>query len=97
MFGERDGNRYIIPSTWLSLWSVGFPIGTMIGAAAGAWIQDKTGRRWTLGIGGLISIVAIAVCYISDLTANKQATLFGGKFIEGIAVGVIICSTQTYV
>jgi MFS family permease len=69
----------------------------MIGAAAGAWIQDKTGRRWTLAIGGLISIAAIAVCYISDLTANIQATFFGGKFIEGLAVGVIICSTQTYV
>jgi MFS family permease len=68
----------------------------MIGAAAGAWIQDKTGRRWSLGIGGAISIAAIALCCISDLTANKQATFFGGKFVEGVAVGVIICSTQTY-
>ena len=60
-------------------------------------LQDRTGRKWTLAIGSLISVVAIAVCYIADLTANKQATFWGGKLLEGIAVGVIICSTQTYV
>ena len=57
----------------------------MIGAAAGAWVQDKTGRRLTVGIGGVISIGAIALCYASDLTANKQAPFFGGKFVEGLA------------
>jgi MFS family permease len=68
----------------------------MIGAAVGAWIQDRTGRRWTLCIGGLISIAAIATCYVSDLAANPQATLLGGKLLEGVAVGFIITSTQTY-
>lgn len=83
---------------WLSLWSVAFPIGTMLGAVFGAWFQDKKtiGRRWTLGVGGLISTVAITVCYIADLTANQQATFWGGKLLEGIAVGVIMASTQTY-
>lgn len=99
VFGEKDPTSregYIIASMWLSLWAVGFPVGTMLGAAAGGWIQDKTGRRWTLCIGSLISIAAIAICYVSDITANKQATLLGGKLVEGVAVGVTLCSTQTY-
>jgi MFS family permease len=59
-------------------------------------VQDRTGRKWTLCIGSFISIAAIAVCYIADMTANKQATFWGGKLLEGVAVGVIMCSTQTY-
>ncbi|KAK3634323.1 hypothetical protein LTR56_015357 [Elasticomyces elasticus] len=96
VFGEKYEDKYIIPSIWLSIWSVAFPIGTMIGAATGGWIQDLTGRKWTLGIGSIISIAAIATCYISDLAAQKQAAMFGGKLLEGVAVGLIMCSTQTY-
>ncbi|KAK3117970.1 hypothetical protein LTR53_000122 [Teratosphaeriaceae sp. CCFEE 6253] len=96
VFGEKYEDRYIIPSIWLSLWSVAFPIGSMIGAAAGGWVQDLTGRKWTLGIGSVISVAAIFTCYISDRAARKQSAIFGGKLLEGVAVGLIICSTQTY-
>ena len=68
----------------------------MIGAAAGAWVQDKTGRKWTLAGGSLISVLAIAVCYVSDTAANPQSAFWGGKLLEGIAVGIIITSSQTY-
>ena len=68
----------------------------MIGAVAGGWIQDLTGRKVALAIGSVISIVAIAICYVADLTGSKNVTFFGGKLVEGIAVGVIMCSTQTY-
>ena len=81
---------------WLSLWAVAFPIGTMIGAATCGWLQDRTGRKWTLCIGGLLSIAAVAVAYTSDLTASKHVAFLAGKFIEGLAVGTIMCSTQTY-
>ena len=67
----------------------------MIGAVFGGWIQDLFGRRCTLGIGGIFSILAIAVCYVSDLTSSKNAALFGGKLFEGVAIGTIMCSTQT--
>ena len=96
VFGEKYGNKYIIPSLWYSLWSVAHPLGSMIGAAAAGWIQDWTGRRLMLCVGGVLSIVAIATCYVADLAANKQATFFGGKLLEGTAVGITICSTQTY-
>ena len=99
VFGEPDPEhqgKYIIAAIWISLWSVGVPVGTMIGAAAGAWIQDRTGRRWTQAMGSVLSIAAVITCYVSDQAANKQAAFFGGKLLEGIAVGIIMCSTQTY-
>ena len=96
VYGEKYEDHYIIPSLWLSLWSVAFPIGTMIGAAAGGWIQDLTGRKTTLGIGSIISIAAIGLCYGADTAADKRSAMFGGKLLEGLAVGLIICSTQTY-
>ncbi|KAK0866605.1 hypothetical protein LTR87_014952 [Friedmanniomyces endolithicus] len=96
VFGVQHGNRYIIPSIWLSLWSVGLPLGIMLGAVVGGYVQDLTGRRWTLGIGSFVSVVAILTCYVADLAGNKQSALLGGKLLEGTAVGVIMCSTQTY-
>ncbi|KAK0825064.1 hypothetical protein LTR73_007351 [Friedmanniomyces endolithicus] len=96
VFGVQYGDRYIIPSLWLSLWSVGLPLGIMLGAVVGGYVQDLTGRKWTLGIGSFVSVVAILTCYVADLAGNKQSALLGGKLLEGIAVGVIMCSTQTY-
>lgn len=69
----------------------------MLGALVGAQIQDFAGRRVTLAIGSLLSVGAIAICFAADLTATQRATLLGGKFVEGVAVGTIICSTQTYI
>jgi len=96
VFGEKYEDHYIIPSVWLSTWSVAFPIGSMLGAATGGWLQDRTGRKWTLGLGSIISIAAILTCYIADTAADKRSAMFGGKLMEGIAVGLIACSTQTY-
>ncbi|TKA71156.1 hypothetical protein B0A55_08256 [Friedmanniomyces simplex] len=96
VFGEKYDDHYIIPSIWLSLWSLALPLGIMLGAAAGGYIQDLTGRKWTLGIGSIVSVAAILTCYLSDLAAYKQSAMFGGKLLEGVAVGTIMCSTQTY-
>ena len=81
---------------WLAVWAVGFPLGSMMGAATGGWLQDRTGRKSTLGLGCLLSIGAITTCYLADQTPTPQAAYFGGKMTQGFAVGVLICSTQTY-
>ena len=49
-----------------------------------------------MGLGGLLSIAAVLTCYLSDLSASPNPAFFGGKMFEGVAVGMIICSTQTY-
>ncbi|KAK5171482.1 uncharacterized protein LTR77_004627 [Saxophila tyrrhenica] len=99
-FGEKGPvgaeTEYIIPAMWLALWAMAFPLGTMTGAVTGAWIQDRTGRKSTLGLGCLLSLGAITIAYLSDQTANPTATYWAAKFTQGIAVGVLMASTQTY-
>ncbi len=68
----------------------------MVGAVIGGYIQDRTGRKSTLGLGCALSVGAITLAYFSDLTPNPQAAYFGAKFTQGFAVGVLMCSTQTY-
>jgi MFS family permease len=81
---------------WLGLWALAFPFGTMTGAVTGAWIQDRTGRKSTLGLGCLLSLGAITIAYLSDQTTNPTSTYWAAKFTQGIAVGVLMASTQTY-
>lgn len=68
----------------------------MIGAVLGGWIQDRFGRKLAFTIGGVLSVGAILILFLSDLTPNKRVTFLLGKMAEGIAIGVIIVSTQTY-
>ena len=99
-FGEAYAKRYIIPSVWMSLWSaLGF-IGTIIGAAvAGPW-QDRSGRSWPLAWGSLISAVAIAILYVSNLPVDintRRGLFLFGKIVQGFAIGVVTAATQTYI
>jgi MFS family permease len=91
--GEKD---YLIRGIWLSLWAAGFPVGTMSGAVIGGQIQDIIGRKSTLFIGCILSIGAITICYLADLTSMPEGTYLAGKITQGMAVGVLMCSVQTY-
>lgn len=99
-FGERYGSRYIIPSVWMSLWSALGYVGSMAGGAVGGPWQDRAGRKWPLAGGSLISAVAIAVLYVSNLPddINSRRGLFlAGKIILGFSSGILMAATQTYI
>lgn len=99
MFGEQLGNRYIIPATWLSLWNVASPIGTMFGAVAGGAFQDRSGRRMALAIGSLLSAAAVAILFVSDLPDainSRRGVFLAGKGLQGICIGILLCVVQTY-
>lgn len=92
-------DRYIIPSDWLSIWSVASPIGQMFGAVAGGWFQDRFGRRWSLASSSVLCAAGVAVCFVSDIPASadgRRGTFTAGKFVEGTAIGMMACTTQTY-
>ncbi|KAF2729957.1 MFS general substrate transporter [Polyplosphaeria fusca] len=62
-FGEyasRD-QKWTLPSSWLALWNVSSPLGAMLGALLGGWIQDRVGRRVALGTSSLLSAIAVAI------------------------------------
>lgn len=99
-FGEPYGSMYIIPSEWMSLWNALGYAGSMVGGAVGGPWQDRTGRRWPLAIGSLISAVSVAVMYVSNLPDDmdsRRGLFLVAKIIQGFAIGVLMAVTQTYI
>ncbi|PGH08125.1 hypothetical protein AJ80_07919 [Polytolypa hystricis UAMH7299] len=98
-YGVKLGSKYIIPSSWLGVWTAAPPLGNMIGAGAAGWVSDHWGRRSSFVIGAFISAVGIAICFASayplDIEVRRGMFLLG-KLMEGIAAGQVICTVQTY-
>ncbi|KFY32323.1 hypothetical protein V493_00308 [Pseudogymnoascus sp. VKM F-4281 (FW-2241)] len=98
-FGELMAGKIILPSLWLGLWNVGTPIGVMIGAVIGGWFQDRVGRRWSLSTGSVIAAMGIAVmftCFVSDEVLTRRALFLAGKLVQGLGIGMIMSTTQTW-
>lgn len=99
-FGVAFGHRYIIPSRWLSLWSMLGPLGGMMGSLACAHVQDRWGRRLPLALSGVVSAVAIAILYTSNLPPQRDARrglFLLGKISQDFANGMIGVQGQTYI
>ena len=69
----------------------------MFGAIGGRALQDRCGRRLSLALGNLTSSVGVALVFVScDTGASKQGVFFGGKFVQGFTIGVVVTVTHTY-
>ncbi|CAG8164161.1 unnamed protein product [Penicillium salamii] len=98
-FGQRFNEMYIIPSMWLSLWSVSSCFGLMFGSIIGGYFQERQGRRLALAVGSFLSAIAVAICYVSDLPDSidaRRGVFFAGKVFQGACIGILLCVAQTY-
>ncbi|KAJ6015399.1 hypothetical protein N7540_009990 [Penicillium herquei] len=98
-FGELYDGSFIIPSSWLSIWSAFGPIGSMAGAAAAGWFQDRLGRRWSLAVSCVVCAVGIAIAFCANLPAemdSRRGTFLVGRAIQGLGVGGAMAGAQTY-
>lgn len=71
----------------------------MVGAVVGGLIQDRYGLRWSLRVGSFISAIAVAICFVSylpDEVDPRRGIFLAGKLIQGFAIGMTICTAQTY-
>ncbi len=94
------GDDYIIPAMWLSLWLAFTPLGAVLGSIAGGWFQDRVGRRACLAVGSAISIIGVAMIFVSNLPdekSSRRGTFLAGKTVQGFAIGVVVVQSQTYV
>lgn len=99
-YGEfnETKNEWTIPSQWLSLWNASAPLGMMLGSVVGGWLQDRFGRRMSLGLGSLTSALGVAVVFSSAYATSGRQVVFGaGKFTQGLTIGVVVTTTQTYI
>ncbi|KAL4918327.1 general substrate transporter [Aspergillus aurantiobrunneus] len=98
-FGRRLDGKLIIPSLWLGLWNIANPIGGVLGALAGGYIQDRAGRRRSLTIASMVAAAGVAVAYLSNLSddiTGRRLVFFLAKLVQGFAVNMAMCTTQTY-
>ncbi|THC90949.1 hypothetical protein EYZ11_009599 [Aspergillus tanneri] len=98
-FGRKLDGSLIIPSLWLGLWNAGNPIGGIFGSLTGGFVQDRTGRPFSLALASIISAAAVAVAYVSNLPSDidsRRSVFLVAKIVQGFAVNMIMCTTQTY-
>lgn len=65
----------------------------VIGALISGEISDRIGRRFTLMGALCISFAAISL----EFVAVTDPDFFGGKFLNGFAVGIIQATTSAYI
>ncbi|PYH39699.1 MFS general substrate transporter [Aspergillus neoniger CBS 115656] len=97
-FGHRLNGALIIPSLWLSLWDVASPLGGLFGAITAGQLQDGAGRRFCLAFAAVLSAAAVAVAYMSNVPDDidaRRAIFLVAKLVQGLAVHMITCTTQT--
>lgn len=100
VFGVAEGDRWIIPSEWLSVWNIGSPIGGMFGSVVAGWLGDIIGRRWTLSISTILSAGAVMLCMTADTPTTiggRRGLFLVAKTIQGLAIGGVQTMTQTYI
>ncbi|KAJ5290968.1 hypothetical protein N7478_000219 [Penicillium angulare] len=92
-FGSYYDGDYVLNAKWQSAFSGGPVASAVIGALCSGQIADSIGRRTTIGIALLISTAGITV----ELVATTNQLFFGGKFLNGFALGALASVPVTYV
>ncbi|KAF5024844.1 hypothetical protein F66182_3083 [Fusarium sp. NRRL 66182] len=99
-YGKEMNGKMEIPGNWLSLWMGLPPTGAALGAFLGGWLQNRIGRKFSLLVGTIVSIIAIACIFFSHLPEPvnvKRIMLTAGLTIQGSSVGIIKLTCMTWV
>jgi MFS family permease len=95
---EEEGD-WIIPVEWLAVWNISSSVGIMLGSITAGRIGDILGRRKMLLGSTVFSAFANTICFISDRAETfngRRGVFFLGKTVQGIAIGAINSTVQTY-
>ncbi len=91
--------HWIIPSLWLGLWTFISPGGMMFGSLFVGYFQDWYGRKASFLVSSFLAAIAVAICFCSqypDDILHRRGTFLGGKGVQGLALGMMMTTCQTY-
>lgn len=92
-FGFFYEGSYVLEAKWQSAFS-GAPVASaVVGALCSGQIADTIGRRITIGGALLVSVAGITL----EFMATTNQMFFGGKFLNGFALGALASVPVTYV
>lgn len=88
-----DGDQYVIPALWQSLWNAASTIGQVFGAFLTGQFADYLGRRAILWIGVILSLASsFALVFAPNLPV-----LFVSKLLLGFSIGFSTVTPPLYV
>jgi len=83
----------VLDAKWQSAFSGGPVASAVVGALCSGQIADTIGRKLTILIALLISVAAVTL----EFRATTNEMFFGGKFLNGFAVGALASVPITYI
>ncbi|KAJ5875247.1 uncharacterized protein N7473_012594 [Penicillium subrubescens] len=92
-FGHYYEGAWVLDAKWQSAFAGGPVASAVVGALCSGQIADAIGRKLTILIALVISVGAVTLEFVS--TTNEM--FFGGKFLNGFAVGALASVPVTYV
>lgn len=92
-FGHFYEGSWVLEAKWQSAFSGGPVASAVVGALCSGQIADTIGRKLTIGIALLITVAAVTLEFVA--TTNEM--FFGGKFLNGFALGALASVPITYV
>ncbi|KAL3455810.1 general substrate transporter [Aspergillus heterothallicus] len=93
VFGYEYQGELLIDAKWNALWTAMTSIGMIFGGVVCGTLSDLWGRRAGMLAGSILSIVGVAVQYISQ----SAGALLAGKIINGFAMGFFLSTGPIYV
>jgi MFS family permease len=66
---------------------------SVIGSLAAGYLADIIGRRWMITAGLAITFVGVAL----EFASNTVQVFFAGKFVNGLALGILTTIVLTWV
>lgn len=92
-FGNFYDGDWVLDAKWQSAFSGGPVASAVVGALCSGQIADAIGRKLTIGVSLLITVAAVTLEFVA--TTNEM--FFGGKFLNGFALGALASVPITYV
>ncbi|KAL4871175.1 hypothetical protein BDV12DRAFT_164335 [Aspergillus spectabilis] len=92
-FGSFYDGNWVLDAKWQSAFNGGPVASAVVGALCSGQIADTFGRKWTMLGALLISVAAVTI----EFTATTNEMFFGGKFLNGFALGALASVPVTYV
>lgn len=75
-----------------TLTAVASSFAAIFGILIGSWLSDRISRRWAIQTGNLVYVLGSLV-----ILANTTETLFLGRIINGIGVGILTIVPPLYI
>lgn len=92
-FGHYFEGSWVLEAKWQSAFA-GAPVASaVVGALCSGQIADTIGRKITIFVSLLISVAAVTL----EFRATTNEMFFGGKFLNGFAVGALASVPITYI